>query len=286
LRNIQMSIFALDVGVPGRPRPASRSSHLGWAGPHGTGTSLVDLVNDIAVALGNGPVHLYLEAPLFLPTDPAYPASSESDLCAMRPFEHSGGSPRAWVVGATSWPTSAPMSWPWFGNAGGAALGMGLQELTWILAQLKSRASGSGASLVVDTGPSSQPTTKTTNHSADTPTGRQSANPSTWQLTVLEAFHPRGKYPRAASAHGFKPLSTAKHKDVAKRIRDVAIHFGGSPCLSPSCSCPGTTGQTGVWFDSNSFPPGKGTFNLVALACWAAGVTGPARNAGGWVLCA
>ena len=283
-----MSIFALDVGVTRRPSPASRSSHLGWAGPGGTGTRLVDLVDHVAVALGKGPVHLYLEAPLFLPTDPADPASSESDLCAMRPFEHSAGSPSAWVVGAMSWPPSAPkLSWPWFGNAGGAALGMGLQELTWILAQLESKANASGATLVVDTDPNSQPTTKTTNHSADTPTESGSANSSTWQLTVLEAFHPRGKYPRAARPHGFKPLSPkASHKDVATRIRDVAIHFGGSPCLSPSCSCSRTTGQTGVWFDSKSFPPGKETFNLVALACWAAGVTGPAHNAEGWVLCA
>jgi len=287
-------IFALDVGVPARPSPAGRSSALGWAGPNRKkGKSLDDLVTAVAAALPTGPVHLYLEAPLFLPADPG--GSQESDLCAMRPFEHCKGSPHAWMVGNTSWPKSQAkqpdhghnLSWPWSGNAGGAALGMGLQELTWLLAQLISRAGGKGATLVVDTRPSIQPGAESSDDSACTATESGSADSSMWQLAVLEAFHPQGKYPRVlGGAHGFVPLASPTHVQVAERICEVADHFGGSPCLLPGCSCVQGGQQAGVWYDSNSFAPGKGTFNLVALACWAAGVSGPAVNAHGWVLCA
>lgn len=289
----KFDIFALDVGVPARRSPAPRSSALGWAGPNRTeGKSLGSLVTAVAGALKARPVHLYLEAPLFLPTDPADPASSEADLCAMRPFEHSGGSPRAWMVAKKPWPTSqakAPhnLSWPWSGNAGGATLGMGLQELIWLLAQLESRAGGQGARLAVDTCPSTNSGGESTDGSACTATESGSADSSTWQLAVLEAFHPQGKYPRVpGGAHGFVPLASPMHEKVAKRICEVADHFGGSPCLLPGCSCVQGGQQAGVWYDSNSFAPGKGTFNLVALACWSAGVSGPAVNAHGWVLCA
>jgi len=284
-------IFALDVGVPARPSPAGRSSALGWAGPNrNTGKSLDDLVTAVAAALPTGPVHLYLEAPLFLPADPG--GSQESDLCAMRPFEHCKGSPRAWMVGGTAWIGSGPqgkghnLSWPWSGNGGGAALGMALQELTWLLARLK-KARGNKASLVVDTCPSTHSGAESTDDCACTATESGSADSRRWRLTVLEAFHPQGKYPRVpGGAHGFVPLASPMHEKVAKRICEVADHFGGSPCLLPGCSCVQGGQQAGVWYDSNSFAPGKGTFNLVALACWAAGVSGPAVNAHGWVLCA
>lgn len=287
-------LFALDVGVPARPNPAKRSSALGWAGPKGqTGARLDDLVAAVAGVLPTGPVHLYLEAPLFLPTDPA--TSSESDLCAMRPFEHSKGNPPAWIVGGTPWPKSQAkppimghnLSWPWSGNAGGAALGMALQELTWLLAKLKSRANGKGATLVVDTCPSIQSGAESTDDCACTRGRNQPAGSSSWQLTVLEAFHPRGKYPRVpGGAHGFVPLPSPTHVQVAERIRDVADHFRGSPCLLPGCNCVPCGQQAGVWYHSASFQPGNGTFNLVALACMAAGVGGPAVKAHGWVLCA
>jgi hypothetical protein len=286
-----LEIFALDVGVPDRPSPAARSSSLGWAGPGQSAMSLTGLANALAGCLAAPtPVHLYIEAPLFLPTDPANPASSAPDLCAMRPFEHCNGSPQAWMVGNAPWPKSKGnrnLAWTWTGNAGGATLSMGLQELAWLLACLNVAAQNGGAVLQVDSCPQTAPRIEEEDDGAcSSGNGEPASAQALWRLTVLEAFHPRGSYSRTGS-HNFQPLTSPNHVQVAERIRDVADHFKGIPCLSPTCGCGSPVGgQVGVWFDSAGFPPGKGTFNLVALACWAAGVAGPARNAHGWVLCA
>lgn len=282
------AVFALDVGATAgdrQERGTQTASNLGWAGPvsngvRQTGNSLCALAAAVQAVLqqdkSKGDVHLYVEAPLFLPGNPR--RCCEADLTHMREWE--AQSVHHWArtgvikkYGKTD--KLYTPRWPWTGNGGGASGMMSTQELAWLLAKLASTMKG--------TIPVRTCTTPTCSLIT-----AQRTEPA---LVIMEAFAPGNLEvaPKHAIAKvdtpgevwggtwGSKTGATSKHVCDARRILDVAAHLGNVPMsCTPTCGCKRVTPINPAWYTTSGW--GNGTMNLVASAVFQAGM----KLAKGW----
>lgn len=216
-------------------------------------------------------VHLYVEAPLFLPGVLGVPSTG---LIKMRPFEHKEGGQPSWVInsagGLRKWPqtNNQPHLWPWYSNAGAATGLMAMQELPWLLHKVARKR----VPFSVATCPSSCPCG-----------GKgQRRDRYSSRLVVMEAFYPRDPSLRARVCPHLAAPTNNGHVAVAKYLLRVADQFKIFPSARPRTSkCHCHNGR--VWYDSARFP--GGTQNLVAAAARLANMTPLCTpTSHGWIL--